>query len=56
MKPSETVKAAGLTSLAELATLSGVERNTLANWHKHKPLLFETVLAGAVLLKQKHNA
>ena len=51
MKPSETVKKAGLKSLTELSTLSGVERNTLANWHRDKPLVFKTLLAGAIALK-----
>ena len=48
MKPSEKAKAAGLKSLAELAEISGESVQTLNNWHKNKPRLFELVLKGAV--------
>mgnify|MGYP001309640552 CR=1 FL=1 len=48
MKPSEKAKAAGLKSLAELAEISGESVQTLNNWHKHKPRLFNLVLKGAI--------
>lgn len=48
MKPSEKAKAAGLKSLAELAEISGESVQTLNNWHKNKPRLFELVLKGAI--------
>jgi len=51
MTPSEQCKAAGLKSLAELAKISGVSVQTLINWHKDKPALFATALAGAVAIK-----
>lgn len=51
MKPSEKAKAAGLKSLAELAGVSGESVQTLNNWYKKKPRLFELVLKGAVAEK-----
>ena len=51
MTPSQQCKAAGLKSLAELAKISGVSVQTLINWHKDKPTLFATVVAGAVVIK-----
>ena len=51
MTPSEQCKAAGLKSLAELAQISGVSVQTLINWHRDKPALFATVVAGAVVIK-----
>jgi len=50
MTPSEQCKTAGLYSLAELSRISTVSAQTLSNWHREKPVLFATVLAGAVLL------
>jgi len=55
MKPSEKCKAAGLKSLAELAEITGESVQTLNNWFKNKPVVFDLVLRGAVLLKlEKH--
>lgn len=51
MTPSEQCKAAGLKSLAEVAKTSGVSVQTLINWHRDKPELFATVVAGAVAIK-----
>jgi len=51
MTPSQQCKSAGLKSLAELSSLTDVSQQTLFNWHKNKPLLFKTVLIGAVVLK-----
>ena len=51
MTPSEQCKAAGLKSLAELAKISSASTRTLINWHKDKPALFATVLAGAVVIE-----
>lgn len=50
MTPSQQAKAAGLKSLAEMSRISGVSKRTLINWHKSKPQLFKTVLAGCVAL------
>jgi AcrR family transcriptional regulator len=46
MTPSEQAKAQGLRSLAEVVRLSGVSYQTLTNWHRDKPELFEVVLLG----------
>lgn len=51
MKPSEKCKSAGLKSLAELSEISGESVQTLNNWHKNKPRLFDLVLMGAVAEK-----
>ena len=48
MKPSEKCKAAGLKSLAELCEKTGVSKETLINWHKNKPKLFDIVIKGAI--------
>lgn len=47
MKPSEQCKAAGLKSLAELSRITGESEQTLINWHKNKPVLFDIVTKGA---------
>lgn len=44
--PSMQCHAAGLKSLAEVARITGVGRQTLINWHKNKPMLFAIVLSG----------
>jgi len=49
MKPSELCKQAGLSSLKELTEISGESVQTLNNWHKNKPLVFDLVLRGAVV-------
>tara|TARA_R110002020_G_scaffold375633_1_gene586846 strand:- start:55 stop:246 length:192 start_codon:yes stop_codon:yes gene_type:complete len=47
MAPSEQCKQAGLESLAELQRVTGESKQTLINWHKNKPILFEVVVIGA---------
>jgi hypothetical protein len=44
--PSQQAKAAGLKSLAQAQEMTGQSRQTLTNWHRHKPDLFAIVLAG----------
>lgn len=56
MKPSEQVKAAGIKSLSVVETMTGVSRNTLINWHRDRPLLFEIVVAGCALEVRKQEA
>ena len=56
MTPSEQCKTAGLKSLAELAKISGASSRTLINWHREKPALFATVLAGAVVIKAANDS
>jgi hypothetical protein len=53
MTPAKQAKAAGLESLAEVAEITGQSVQTLGNWHREKPKLFKTVIAGASLLKHK---
>jgi hypothetical protein len=47
MTPAERAKAAGFKNLSEVSEITGVSLNTLANWAKHKPRLFEIVLLGS---------
>ncbi len=53
MKASEQAKAAGLKSLAQVSELTGVSFQTLNNWAKHKPQLFEAVLLGCLALTDR---
>lgn len=53
MKPSEQCKAAGLKSLAELVEYSCVSEQTLINWHRRRPELFNLIVQGAVKQKQE---
>ena len=48
MTASKKAKEKGLTSLKQASVLTGVSPQTLDNWYKHKPELFETVLCGCV--------
>jgi len=40
----------GLTGLTQVSELTGASLQTLDNWYKHKPELFNVVLAGCVAL------
>jgi len=51
MSPSEQAKVAGLKSLSELSKISSASTRTLINWQREKPVLFATVVAGAVVIK-----
>lgn len=46
--PSQQAKSVGLKSLTQVSEMTGVSLQTLTNWAKNKPELFETVLAGCV--------
>ena len=48
MKPSEKCKQAGLKSLAELSGITGESVQTLNNWSKNKPNIFDAALMWAV--------
>jgi hypothetical protein len=50
MTPSQAAKAAGLKSLTEVSTITGVSMQTLTNWHRNKPELFAVVIAGCVAI------
>lgn len=45
---AERCKEAGLSSAAELTRITGTSKETLTNWMKDKPTLFEVVLQGAM--------
>lgn len=45
---AERCKAAGLLSAAELTRITATSKETLTNWMKDKPVLFEVVLKGSV--------
>jgi hypothetical protein len=53
MKPSEQCKKAGLKGLAELVEISGVSEQTLINWSRSKPKLFDVVISGAAQKRTK---
>ena len=51
MTPSQQAKSLGLASLAEVTRLTGVSKETLTNWHRSKPKLFQIVLVGCMASK-----
>jgi len=48
MTPAQQAKAAGLESLAVVIEMTGISRQTLENWHRNRPQLFDVILAGCV--------
>ena len=46
MTASQQAKRMGLKSLTEVAQHTDTSLNTLINWHKNKPKLFNVVLLG----------
>lgn len=53
MTSSQYAKAYGLKNLKEVQELTGgVYRDTLINWFKNKPELYECVILGCVAKKQ----
>jgi len=46
MTPSQQVKSVGLKSLTQVSELTGVSLQTLSNWYKDKPKLFNVVIEG----------
>ena len=52
MTPSQQAKKAGLKSLAQVSELTGVSIQTLSNWAKDKPELFEIVLLGCLVKRE----
>lgn len=55
MSPSDKCDSAGLKGLAELRRLTGQSDQTLINWSKHKPELFEICVIGAAEKKRRNN-
>lgn len=52
-KPSDVAKELGAVSLANVVKVTGVNLNTLINWHKDKPRLFKAVCLGVANTKEK---
>jgi hypothetical protein len=52
MTPSQQAKAAGLSSLAEVSRMTGQSPQTLNNWSRRKPDLFQVVIAGCASIKR----
>ena len=50
LSPAEYAVSQGLESLQEVIRLTSQSRQTLQNWHKHKPDLFRVVVAGCKVL------
>lgn len=48
MTASQQAKAAGLKSLLQVQQLTGQSAQTLINWHRDKPVLFQIVLLGCI--------
>ena len=46
MTASKQAKKLGLKSLTQVSELTGQSLQTLINWHKNKPELFDVVLLG----------
>lgn len=55
MSPSERCDAAGLKGLAELRRITGQSDQTLINWSRNKPNLFEICVIGAAEKKRREN-
>ena len=55
MTPSEVCDTAGLKGLAELRRMTGQSDQTLINWSRNKPELFEIVVIGAAEKKRQDN-
>jgi len=57
MTPSQQCKAAGLKSLAQVSQMTGKSVQTLINWSRDSPELFEVVIAGcaAIFSGQKNQ-
>jgi hypothetical protein len=54
MTPSQQAKETGLKSLSQVSELTGVSLQTLTNWHKHKPLLFNVVCMGCKTIHESN--
>ena len=49
MTPSQKAKSVGLKSLTQVKDLIGKSLNTLSNWHRESPDLFDVVLLGCLV-------
>ena len=50
MTASQAAKSSGLKSLAEVSRTTKQSPQTLTNWHRDKPELFEVVLLGCMVI------
>lgn len=48
LTPAKQAKQRGLKSLKQVTELTGQSKETLGNWSKHKPQLFDVVLTGCI--------
>lgn len=48
LTPSKIAKEYGLKSLLQVQQLTGQSAQTLINWHRDKPVLFQIVLLGCI--------
>lgn len=53
MTASKAAKAAGLKGLSQMADITGQSPQTLTNWFKNKPQLFDVVLNGCRMMKPR---
>jgi hypothetical protein len=53
MTAAQAAKAAGLKSLSQMAEITGQSPQTLINWFKNKPQLFDVVLNGCRVMKPR---
>jgi hypothetical protein len=53
MTANQSAKMAGLSGLAELSELSGMPKRTLDDWTKTRPVLFDVILMGCKVKKEK---
>ena len=51
MTPSRQAKKAGLKNLTQVAEMTGQSLQTLTNWNRNKPDLFNIVIAGCVAIE-----
>jgi hypothetical protein len=51
----KTAKYHGLNGLKEMTELTGQSVETLRNWFINKPLLFQTVVAGCLALRDNNG-
>jgi len=50
LTPAQQAKGEGLKSLSQVSRMTGTSLQTLTNWARNKPTLFNVVLAGCVSL------
>jgi hypothetical protein len=52
---SAWAKTSGVKSLADVSRMTGVSRQTLTNWHRHKTELFGVVILGCFAKKDQDS-